>query len=653
MWTQPFEGSISRQGNLGDSETRKKIAEKLNDVRRKGYITAGPCLATMNYFAVPKGDSDLRMVYDGTKSGLINCLFAPWFPLPDADALVNVLDDAYWCVDNDYGEMFLNFWLHSDLQQYSGMDITDVCGRGEKTVLIEVWSRCPMGQSPSPYVTVQQTCRLKRIMLGERLDSNNVFNWSHVRLNLPRTQGYQPGIPWILKRRSNGQIVADAQDYMDDLRGCAPSEEDAWQVGTRIAKVAAFHGIQDAAHKRRKQTQRPGAWAGVVCGTRPSRPFVSVTQEKWDKTKQEVQRLTEEVRHAQGEGRRHVSHKVLEQVAGFLNHVARAFPTIKIYLNGVYATLNAWQPYWDEDGWKNGQFKVEYNTSAAPKRVRMVKRMIFNVEALDKLTSSPTPPERFLRPEKEGSKPIYIFGDASGAGFGVSQWRSGDTEVKVTHGIWNHDQMAGSSSNFRELANLVYAIKYMDANNEISAQSEIFIFTDNQHTESAFYRGTAKSPEVLQLMFKLHKILIKGYAFIHIIWVAGRRMIDQGTDGLSRSDLTNGVLRGVSMLHYVPLARTAFERQEPAIKEFLGSILGRERTSLHFLSFKEWFYVPQDSKGLFIWSPPPCLGDVAVYLMAEHLTMEHSSLLDTLRHGRVLAKDALQGGRFSLHFAVC
>ncbi|KAL7556347.1 hypothetical protein ACA910_006151 [Epithemia clementina (nom. ined.)] len=200
--------------------------------------------------------------------------------------------------------MFLNFWLHPNLQQYSGMDLTNICGDGARASLVEVWSWCRMGQSPSPYVTVQQTRQVKGIMFGDRHDPNNVFNCSHVPLNLPGTHSYQPGLPWISKRRSNGQIAADAQDYVDDLRGCAPSEEDAWQVGTRIAKVAAYHGVQDAARKRREQTQRPG-------------PYISVTQEKWDKTKQEIHRLKQEVSHAQGPGSGHVSHKVLEEVAGF------------------------------------------------------------------------------------------------------------------------------------------------------------------------------------------------------------------------------------------------------------------------------------------------------------------------------------------------
>ncbi|KAL7573104.1 hypothetical protein ACA910_018785 [Epithemia clementina (nom. ined.)] len=154
--------------------------------------------------------------------------------------------------------------------------------------------------------------------------------------------GYNPGVPWISKRRSSGEIAADALDYADDLRGTAPTSEDAWQVGSHITKIALYHGVQDAARKRCKQTQRPGAWAGVVCGTSRHRPFVSITQTKWDKAKSEITLLHEQIDAAQSpEGNGKLNHKTLEQVAGYLNHVARAYPTIKIYLNGVNASLNA------------------------------------------------------------------------------------------------------------------------------------------------------------------------------------------------------------------------------------------------------------------------------------------------------------------------
>ncbi|KAL7578516.1 hypothetical protein ACA910_011577 [Epithemia clementina (nom. ined.)] len=105
--------------------------------------------------------------------------------------------------------------------------------------------------------------------------------------------------------------------------------------------------------------------------------------------------------------------------------MARAFPTIRLYLNGVYATLNSWRPNRDEDGWKIGQYKVEYDSNDAPARVHMVKRMVFDVRALQEPMQSPLPPECLLQPAQHGAKPIYVFGDASGAEFGVSSWTPG------------------------------------------------------------------------------------------------------------------------------------------------------------------------------------------------------------------------------------
>ncbi|KAL7558194.1 hypothetical protein ACA910_007075 [Epithemia clementina (nom. ined.)] len=147
--------------------------------------------------------------------------------------------------------------------------------------------------------------------------------------------------------------------------------------------------------------------------------------------------------------------------------------------------------------------------------------MNFDLGALERLTATSEPPERGLRPSKYDSSPRYVFGNASGAGFGISKWGPGDTHINVVHGAWNKNVSRGSSFNFQELANLVYEIEKMDAAHKLSDQVQIFIFTNNQHAESAFYRGMAISPEVLELMFRLHLILIKGYAFVHVVWVAG------------------------------------------------------------------------------------------------------------------------------------
>ncbi|KAL7579899.1 hypothetical protein ACA910_004905 [Epithemia clementina (nom. ined.)] len=575
----------------------------------------------MNFFAVPKGEVDIRMVYNGTKNCLNKSLYAPWFPLPNAEGLICTLDDHYWCIDNDYGEMFLNFLLHPELQDISGMDFTPLYGKRKTGALwIEVWTRCPMGQSPSPFATIQQTRRLKQLILGHSRDPTNVFHWDRALANLPGSTNYRPGNPWIAKRRPDGLIAADAHDYMVDLRGCAPTQEEAWQVGSQIAKTASFYGVQDAARKRREQTQRPGAWAGVVCGTTPHRPYVSVTQTKWGKAKFEIGRLQQELHEAFSEGGDgKATHKTLEQVAGYLNHIARAFPTIRLYFKGVYASMNAWRPDRNEDGWKRGIEKIEYDSTNAPLRVRIVQRMRFDVEALEKLTESDSPPERLLRPASHGLTPRYCFGNASGAGFGFSSWSPGEDKIDVQYGTWDPSFMCSSSSNQRELGNLVFQIEEMDRQGLLNERTEIFLFTDNHHAESAFYRGTARSPEVLSLMFRLHRIVMKGYAFIHIIWVSGKRMIRQGTDSFSRSELTSGVMHGTNMLTYVPIHLTALEWQGDKIRQWLGKVLGRgDERKLHFLTYKKWFsFGTQEPNRIMVWVPPPCLADVAVYQTAE------------------------------------
>jgi hypothetical protein len=66
------------------------VREKVQAVLDKGYIVK--CCPTslrslMFMFDVPKGDNDVRMVYDGSKSGLNEALWAPWFALPTVDAM--------------------------------------------------------------------------------------------------------------------------------------------------------------------------------------------------------------------------------------------------------------------------------------------------------------------------------------------------------------------------------------------------------------------------------------------------------------------------------------------------------------------------------------------------------------------------------------
>jgi hypothetical protein len=62
----------------------------------------------MFMFHVQKGPDNIRLVYDGTKSGLNKSVYAPWFALPTIDNMSRWVIAGAWLVDNDYSEMFLN-----------------------------------------------------------------------------------------------------------------------------------------------------------------------------------------------------------------------------------------------------------------------------------------------------------------------------------------------------------------------------------------------------------------------------------------------------------------------------------------------------------------------------------------------------------------
>ena len=81
-----------------------------------------------SYFSVPKGEDDVRMVYDGTKSGLNKAMWVPRFPLPTADSHLRALEPGTFCADSDIGEMFLNFILHEGVRSLCGVDFSKIFG---------------------------------------------------------------------------------------------------------------------------------------------------------------------------------------------------------------------------------------------------------------------------------------------------------------------------------------------------------------------------------------------------------------------------------------------------------------------------------------------------------------------------------------------
>ena len=112
------------------SPARESFFKKLEKFIDCGYITlnlptSSQCVtSTVDYFTVPKGDGDIRPVFNGTSCGLNHRVWAPNFWLPTSGSLIGCLHYNYEAVHLDLGEMFINFGLHQTLQSASGIDLT-------------------------------------------------------------------------------------------------------------------------------------------------------------------------------------------------------------------------------------------------------------------------------------------------------------------------------------------------------------------------------------------------------------------------------------------------------------------------------------------------------------------------------------------------
>ena len=113
---------------------------------------------------------------------------------------------------------------------------------------------------------------------------------------------------------------------------------------------------------------------------------------------------------------------------------------------------------------------------------------------------------------------------------------------------------------------------------------------------------------------------------IHFVHVARTQMIAQGSDGLSRGKVSEGVMRGTPMDSFIPLNKTVLDRSK-ALKDWLQTWA---TDNLEFLKPRDWFLWGHDivegerevnvdgfdwptyGKGTFVWSPPPAAAEAVL-----------------------------------------
>jgi hypothetical protein len=111
-------------------------------------------------------------------------------------------------------------------------------------------------------------------------------------------------------------------------------------------------------------------------------------------------------------------------------------------------------------------------------------------------------------------------------------------------------------------------------------------------------------------------------------------MKEQGTDGLSRGDLTEGVMRGENIMSFIPLHKTAVDK-EPILRTWINSWYQSNGTN--WISPDQW-YTDGQMLNHCIWTPPPAAADAAIELLAKskhkRLNHEHVVLIPRLMTSR-------------------
>jgi hypothetical protein len=622
--------SRKEQAVVKDKITKALMASKLSKVINRGYIKRGNVRSLIKYFSVPKGSDDVRMVYDGTASGFNDSIWVPNFGLPTIDTLIRGTGPTTWMVDLDIGDMFLNFMLHWEARPFVGIDISKIfperLSPGARCLWLQ-WYRCAMGLKSSPYQAICAVLIAEEFMKGHYNDINNPFHYNHVRLNLPGSDEYSTALPWFSIIDSFGELAAILAIYVDDERIHHSTEEGAWLAARQVATRESYLGIQDAARKRRPPSQNAGAWAGSILRTNQNEVGRSVSQERWTKARSIICKWKDKVTK---DPNVLLEVKELMSDRGYLNYIARTYPTITTFLKGFHLTIDGWRRDRDKEGWKEDNFMYHPDIPNTPSPdypmfVLPARRFLDDLKILAQLTNFIEPPILKIR-SKNLVVAKYTFGDASGAGFATSTITVGESNLSVLYGTWN-ERMNENSSNFKEFGNFVMHLKQAVHSGDLDG-AEVFMFTDNSTTEAAWFNGTSKSKLLFNLVVELKLLELTHGVKFHLIHVAGTRMISQGTDGISRGMLMEGVLVGEAMSSFIPINKGAHLRSEHLVGWLYNCTFPIKLIPLtekqwlwegHGLSSEMWtncdgmkFPVRNTHQDTYLWCPAPVVAAVAL-----------------------------------------
>ena len=185
----------------------------------------------MDYFSVPKGIDpdtgrvlDIRMVYNGTSSGLNASVWAASFWMPSPNTATRQVHYGYYSIDLDLGEFFLNFPLSETIHPFVSVrmesikEILNHMPSQDAVAKHEAWARLLMGFKTSPFCAIRHFYLAEEFRFGDPKDLKNAMRWDHVVFNLPGMKNFDPHMPWVYLWDDIDQCIASIViTFVDDV----------------------------------------------------------------------------------------------------------------------------------------------------------------------------------------------------------------------------------------------------------------------------------------------------------------------------------------------------------------------------------------------------------------------------------------------------
>jgi hypothetical protein len=119
--------------------------------------------------------------------------------------------------------------------------------------------------------------------------------------------------------------------------------------------------------------------------------------------------------------------------------------------------------------------------------------------------------------------------------------------TEIDMGFWCTLESEKSSNN-REFRNLRNFITTQAMAGRFTGR-EVWIGTDNKVAVQVWHKGGSSGRESYQMSFEVNECAIKFQCVVHLVHVAGTRLISIGIDVLSRGDLDLGKMNQTLYLH--------------------------------------------------------------------------------------------------------